>query len=105
MKFINWEKRWITLMAACVLFALAIDARAYDLQKCEWLANQSYSQAWQRDAGVSLVQLKILIRRSDERPEVQTGLVALARYVYLHSEMSPDQLADDLLRTCRSYDQ
>ena len=80
-------------------------AQAYDLQKCNWVSNTAYEQAWYRDAGASLPQLKELIRQSPERQEVKTGQVALARYVYAHPEMSPDDLADDLMQDCRSYDQ
>lgn len=103
MKFINWEKRWIAMMVVLSGVCVAVDAQAYELQQCEWLSNQAYGQAWQRDAGVTLPQLKAFIRHSDERPEVQVGLIALSRYVYSHREKSPDELAEDLLQDCRSY--
>lgn len=105
MKFCNWQKCWVALLSGCVLLALSLNSQAYELQRCEWLSNQAYSQAWLRDARVSLAQLKVMIRRGDERPEAQTGLVALARYVYAHREKTPDQMSDDLLRDCRSYDE
>ena len=103
----GWQTLWLSIVGLLFVSAVAVScqrAQAYELQQCEWLSNQAYSQAWQRDAGVTLAQLKILIRRSDERPEVQTGLIALSRYVYSHREKSPDELAEDLLQDCRSYD-
>jgi hypothetical protein len=101
----NWQKYWVAAISGCVLLALTLDAQSVELQKCEWLSNQAYSQAWQRDAGVTAVQLKLMIRRGDERPEVKQGLIALSRYVFSHREMTPDDLADDLLTSCRSYDE
>jgi len=103
-----WQTLWLSLVGLVFVAAVAVScqrAQAYELQQCEWLSNQAYSQAWQRDAGVTFQQLKVLIRRGDERAEWKTGLVALGRYVYSHPEMTPDDLADDILTTCKSYDQ
>lgn len=101
----NWQKYWVTAVAGCALFAAVLDVDAVELQQCEWLSNQAYRQAWLRDAHIKFPQLKSMIGSSDERPEVQQGLIALGKYVYSHPEMSPDDLADDLLTSCRSYDQ
>lgn len=104
----SWQTLWLALLVACMLAAFGLysqRAQAYDLQKCEWLDNSAYSQAWLRDAGVTRAQLKIMIRKSDETSAAQVGLIALSKYVYAHPEMSPDQLADDVSRECRSYDE
>lgn len=88
-----------------ILLLAALPTQAYELRKCEWLADRAFEQAWLRDSGLTLKQMKVMIWQSPERPEVQTGLVALARFVYSHRDETPDQLADNLLRDCRGYDQ
>lgn len=103
----NWQKYWVALVAGSAILACTISppAAAIELQQCEWLANQAYSQAWERDAGVTFPQMKVAIRHGGERPEVKQGLIALSRYVYSHHDESPDELADDILADCRGYDQ
>lgn len=98
---------WLMMVAVCAVGALALSSkvRAYDLQKCQWLDNQTYSLAWLRDAGVTPAQLKVMIRKSDETSAAQVGLIALSRYVYAHRELTPDELAEDVSRECRSYDE
>jgi hypothetical protein len=101
----NWQKYWVAAVSGCALLATVLDVQAVELQQCEWLSDQAYSQAWQRDAGVTFPQLRVAIRQGSERPEVKQGLIALSRYVYSHREKSPDDMADDILADCRSYDQ
>lgn len=104
----SWQTLWLALLVACALAALGLysqQAAAIELQKCEWLADEAYGQTWLRDAGVTFTQLRIQIRQGDAPPEVKQGQIALSKYVYAHPEMSPDQLADDVSRECRSYDE
>lgn len=103
----NTERSWLGLLigSAVLAFAVAPPAQAYDLEKCSWVANTAYEQAWYRDAGATLAQYKVLVRQSPIREEVKVGKIALAKYVYAHADRSPDDLADDLMQDCRSYDQ
>lgn len=101
----NWQKYWVAAVTVCALSATALDAQAVELRKCEWLADEAYSQTWLRDAGVTFTQLRIQIRHGDAPPEVKQGQIALSRYVYAHTEKSPDDMADDLLQDCQGYNQ
>lgn len=98
---------WAALHGAVVAFAFIVApaAQAYDLEKCSWVANTAYEQAWYRDAGATLAQYKVLVHQSPIREEAKVGKIALAKYVYAHPDKSPDDLADDLMQDCRSYDQ
>ena len=102
----NTERYWLGLLlgSAVLAFAVAPAAQAYELEKCNWLANTAYTQAHYRDMGATLAQYKVLVRFSAEREETKVGQLALAKYVYAHPERSPDDLSDDLMQDCLSYD-